>query len=282
MSSDQEVLAAPPDPVVRQEACSIATARRVAGMLDLEPDSVASGQALPRGWQFVLMAADTRRSALRGDGFPGLGVPMPDLGLPRLMLGGRTVSFRQDIPIGASVLRTSAVQSVVQKITETGPMAIVTLAHDLRVGEQDEPALRETQTYLLLSPRKASAADPASLLDRVAAAYVKTIVPDETLLFQYSALGFNSHRIHIDRDHARLVEGFPDLVVNGGLATLLLTEFLRRDLGVVPASLKVRHLAPLFCNRPVTLTADPLGERWRLKAFDDRNQLAVDMEVHVA
>jgi 3-methylfumaryl-CoA hydratase len=282
MSSYQEGSAAPPAAVVRQEACSIATARRVAAMLDLEPDSVASGQALPRGWQFVLMAADTRRSALRSDGFPGLGVPMPDLGLPRLMLGGRTVSFRQDIPIGASVIRTSAVQSVVQKNTATGPIAIVTLAHEVRVGEQDEPALRETQTYLLLSPRNASTADPASLLDRVAAEYVKTIVPDETLLFQYSALGFNSHRIHIDRDHARQVEGFPDLVVNGGLATLLLTEFLRRDLGVVPASLKVRHLAPLFCNRPVTLAADPLGERWRLKAFDDRNQLAVDMEVHVA
>jgi len=198
------------------------------------------------------------------------------------MLGGRTVSFRRDIPIGAAVLRTSAVQSVVQKATETGPMAVVTLLHELRLGEQSEPALRETQTYLLLSPRKASPADIASLLDPVAAEHVKTVVPDETLLFQYSALGFNSHRIHIDRDHARQVEGFPDLVVNGGLVTLVLTEFLRRDLGVVPTSIKVRHLAPLFCNRPVTLAADRLGERWRLKAFDDRNQLAVDMEVDVA
>jgi 3-methylfumaryl-CoA hydratase len=282
MSPKEEGAVSPHAAVFRHEACSIATARRVAGMLDLEPDSVSAGEALPRGWQFVLMAADTRRSALRGDGFPGLGVPMPDLGLPRLMLGGRTVSFRQDIPIGAAVLRTSAVQSVVQKATETGPMAVVTLLHELRVGEQTDPALMETQTYLLLSPRKASAADTASLLDPVAAEHVKTVVPDETLLFQYSALGFNSHRIHIDRDHARQVEGFPDLVVNGGLATLLLTEFLRRDLGMVPAALKVRHLAPLFCNRPVTLAADRLGERWRLKAFDDRNQLAVDMEVDVA
>ena len=282
MSSNEEHALGARAAVVRQEACSIATARRVAGMLDLEPDSVSAGEALPRGWQFVLMAADTRRSALRGDGFPGLGVPMPDLGLPRLMLGGRTVSFRQDIPIGAAVLRTSAVQSVVQKATETGPMAVVTLLHELRVGEQPEPALLETQTYLLLSPRKASAADTTSPLDPVAAQHVKVVVPDETLLFQYSALGFNSHRIHIDRDHARQVEGFPDLVVNGGLATLLLTEFLRRDLCVVPASLKVRHLAPLFCNRPVTLAADRLGERWRLKAFDDRNQPAVDMEVDVA
>lgn len=282
MSFNEEGMVSPHAAAVRHEACSIATARRVAGMLDLDPDSVLDGDALPRGWQFVLMAADTRRSALRGDGFPGLGVPMPDLGLPRLMLGGRTVVFRKDIPIGAPVLRTSAVRSVVQKATETGPMAVVTLVHELRVGEQSEPALLETQTYLLLSPRKVSATDTLPRLDPVAAEHVKTVVPDETLLFQYSALGFNSHRIHIDRDHARQVEGFPDLVVNGGLATLLLTEFLRRDLGVVPVSLKARHLAPLFCNRPVTLAANQLGERWRLMAFDDRNQLAVDMEVDVA
>jgi 3-methylfumaryl-CoA hydratase len=267
--------------VHRPEVCSIGTARRVAGMLDLEPDGVSVGEPLPRGWQFVLMAADTRRSALRGDGFPGLGVPMPDLGLPRLMLGGRTVSFLQNIPIGAAVLRTSAVQSIVQKVNDSGPMAVVTLSHELRVGEQSEPALREMQTYLLLSQRKAPAADTPPL-DPVGAEYLKTVVPDETLLFQYSALGFNSHRIHIDRDHAQKVEGFPDLVVNGGLATLLLTEFLRRDVGVTPASLKVRHLAPLFCNRPVTLAANRVGERWSLKAFDERNQLAVDMEVDVA
>lgn len=281
MSSEDKTALSSYEAVFRRETCSVATARRVAGMLDLEPDSVAAGEALPRGWQFVLMAADTRRSKLRSDGFPGLGVSMPDLGLPRLMLGGRTVSFLQDIPIGAEIRRTSAVRSIVQKTTKSGPMAIVTLMHELRVAEQSEPALRETQTYLLLPSGKATTSGPASLPDPVAAEHMKTVVPDETLLFQYSALGFNSHRIHIDRDHARQVEGFPDLVVNGGLTTLLLTEFLRRDIGVVPVALAVRHVAPLFCNRPVTLTANRIGEHWSLKAFDDRNQLAVDMEVNI-
>jgi 3-methylfumaryl-CoA hydratase len=266
----------------RQESCGIAVVRRVAAMLDLDPASIAAGQPLPRGWQFVLMAADTRRSALRSDGFPGLGVPMPDLGLPRLMLGGRSVSFRADIPIGATLLRCSAVQSVRPKTNAAGPMAIVTLLHELRLDGETEPALVETQTYLLLPPRTAAADDATTPPETpVTADHTARVVPDETLLFQYSALGFNSHRIHIDRGHAREVEGFPDLVVNGGLATLLLTEFLRRDLGVQPAALKVRHLVPLYCNRPVTLAADRLGERWHLKAYDDRHRLAVDMEVDV-
>jgi 3-methylfumaryl-CoA hydratase len=138
------VVAGETAPVLREETCTLATVRRVAAMLDLEPGSMAAGQALPRGWHFVLLAADTRRSDLRSDGFPGLGVPMPDLGLPRLMLGGRTVSFRQDIPIGATVMRSSTVRSIVRKNTASGAMAVVTLAHDLCIGSQPEPALVET------------------------------------------------------------------------------------------------------------------------------------------
>ncbi|MEJ8859236.1 hypothetical protein WKW79_32040 [Variovorax robiniae] len=266
--------------VVREEVCGLSGTRRVAAMLDLDPAKLLPGASLPRGWQFLLMGADTRRSDLRSDGFPGLGVPMPDFGLPRLMLGGRSVTFISDIPIGATVLRSSAVQSVVHKPNASGPMAIVTLLHELRISEITEPALIETQTYLLLSAaNKAIGETNAAALEPVQAGHVKTLTPDETLLFQYSALGFNSHKIHIDRDFAREQEGFPDLVVNGGLATLLLTEFLRLDLDVIPAAIKVRHLAPLFCDRPVTLAADRVGERWRLRAFDDRNRLAVDMEV---
>jgi 3-methylfumaryl-CoA hydratase len=269
-------------PVLREEACTVATVRRVAAMLDQAAEDMGSAQSLPRGWHFILLAADTRRSALRGDGFPGLGVPMPDLGLPRLMLGGRTVSFRQDIPIGATVMRSSVVRSILRKTPASGPMAVVTLAHELRVASQPEPAVVETQTYLLLPPRPAGASTPEAAPGApVRAAHLKTVIPDETLLFQYSALGFNSHRIHIDRDHARQVEGYPDLVVNGGLATLLLTEFLRQDLGLRPTALSVRHLAPLYCNRAITLAADQVGARWFLKAFDDQNRLAVDMEVDV-
>ena len=274
--------------VQREETCNPATVRRVAAMLDLPPDSGGDRTALlPRGWQFVLLAADTPRSQLRSDGFPGLGVPMPDLGLPRLMLGGRSVRFHHDIPVGAVLQRTSVVRSVAQKTTPAGPMAVVEVEHALGLPRQPQPALVESQTYLLLPARSAPttaavapAANGAALLE-VQARHVKTVVPDETLLFQYSALGFNSHRIHIDRDHAQQVEGFPDLVVNGGLATLLMTEFLRLDVGVVPAAITVRHVAPLFCNRTVTLAADPAGAGWRLRAYDDSNRLAVDMEVTV-
>jgi 3-methylfumaryl-CoA hydratase len=267
--------------LTRTEICSTASARRVAAMLDLDPDTMVAGAPLPRGWQFILMAADTQRSLLRADGFPGLGVVIPDLGLPRLLLGGRTVSYKKDIAIGASVLRRSSIQSLTRRTVASGPMAVAVIQHELHLEGDASPALVEAQTYLLLPARKGSPTTNETGPQADVSGYrISTFVPDETLLFQYSALGFNSHKIHIDRSHARHVEGFPDLVVNGGLVTLLLTEFLRRDLGIVPTSLKVRHITPLFCGRPITMVANQTdAKKWRLQAYDHRSTLAVDMEV---
>ena len=264
--------------VIRTETCSLASVRRVAAMLDLDPDLWREGDLLPRGWQFILLGADTRRSALRGDGFPGLGVPLPDLGLPRLLLGGRTVEFHQDIPIGACLRRESHVQKLSHKRNADGPMAVVTLAHALFLQGGAEPVLTETQTYLLLGQQKAAGKAPAAA-PASPPARTKRIVPDETLLFQYSALGFNSHRIHLDRKFASETEGFPDLVMNGGLATLLLTEFLRTEAGLSPATLRARHIAPLFSGRAMLLGAEETEGRWLLRAFNDEERLAVEIEV---
>jgi 3-methylfumaryl-CoA hydratase len=271
------------NPTVRMEVCSVAAVRRVAAMLDLPADPVIDAGSLPRGWHFFMLGADTQRSELRADGFPGLGVAMPELGLPRLLLGGRAVSYRGDIPIGANVTRTSAVQRIERKNSASGPMAVATITHMLRVEQASEPSVVETQTYLLFPSSSAPTAErpsPPHLVSNTER--TKTVVPDETLLFQYSALGFNSHRIHIDRSFARQVEGYPDLVVNGGLSTLLLTEFARTQMQWTPASVRIRHLKPLFCRYPSTLVACLDGSRGVLKALNEKNAVAVDMEIDLA
>lgn len=248
-------------------------------MLDLSPEGLEENEPLPRGWQFILMAADTKRSQLRADGFPGLGVTMPDLGLPRLMLGARAVTYIKDIPIGSHVLRKSSIQSLTHKTTKTGPMAIANIQHELQAAGSESLALIETQTYLLFPASRGISTDSGAFTANLTGQHVKSIVPDETLLFQYSALGFNSHKIHIDRAHARNVEGFPDIVVNGGLVSLLLTDFLRVEIGVTPSALTVRHIAPLFCGRPITMVANKINDKWQLQAYDNRSILAVDIEV---
>ena len=269
-------------PTKSNETCSLTMVRRVAAMLDLDTHSFSNGDVLPRGWHFFMLAGQTGKSALRPDGFPGLGVPIPDLGLPRLLLGGRTVSYQGDIVIGSEVERTSFVKNITEKTTQSGRMAIVTIQHELCPIAAPNPAIIETQTYILLSgksiPLKASSGNFESFPNFFKQ---KQIIPDETLLFQYSALGFNSHKIHLDRDYARNIEGLPDLVVNGGLATLLLTEFIRTDLGLEITDIKVKHIAPLFCGRKMTLCTEGGGTSRQLKIHDENNAVAVEMEAIV-
>jgi 3-methylfumaryl-CoA hydratase len=259
------------------EHCSAMTVRRVAAMLDLPLDGFVDGAMLPRGWHFTLMGADTPRSMLRADGFPGLGAPLPDLGLPRLLQGGRSVAYHRDIPIGATVTRTSSVANVTEKTNASGRMAIVKMAHSLTLQSESAPAITETQTYLLLpaqAAQKTSISEPVS----ISARHMKGVLPDDTLLFQYSALCFNSHKIHLDRAYARDVEGFPDLVMNGGLTTLFLTEFARQEIGLQLTSFAMKNVAPLFCGRAATLAADCSEGKWSLKAYDESGRVAAEME----
>lgn len=264
-------------PVKSTEICTLTMVRRVAAMLDLDTSTFSEGDILPKGWHFFMLAGETRKSELRKDGFPGLGVSMPDFQLPRLLLGGRTVAYRGEITIGSEVERTSFVKEIKEKTTNNGPMAIVTIQHELRPIAQEQSAIVETQTYILLesktAPPQPSATAAASIGSELNIVGAKQFIPDETLLFQYSALGFNSHKIHFDRDYARNVEGLPDLVVNGGLATLLMTEFIRNDLKLDLTEIEVKHVAPLYCNRSLTIVL----EDDYLKIYNENNEVAVTM-----
>lgn len=264
------------------EICSVSMVKRVAALLDLDPFDYSNGDILPWGWHFFMLAGETQKSALRSDGFPGLGVPIPDLGLPRLLLGGRTVVYQGDIIMGSDVEKSSFVKHITEKNTASGRMAIVTIQHELRPVSELNPAIIETQTYILLEASKVSKQVEKTVIPFIPTPkHQKQITPDETLLFQYSALGFNSHKIHLDRDYARNVEGLPDLVVNGGLATLLLTEFLRTDLGLKLTDIKVKYVAPLYCNRKMTLYTEGGEKKGYFKIYDNNNNVAVEMEVNI-
>lgn len=268
-------------PVQSHEICSATMVRRVAAMLDLETQSFAEGDTLPKGWHFFMLAGETRKSELRNDGFPGLGVPIPNLGLPRLLLGGRTVAYHGEIVIGSVIKKNSFIKNITEKTTNNGQIAIVSIQHELSTIAVNTPAIIETQTYVLLGESKVSKHLEKTTHLPIKAKYQRQFTPDETLLFQYSALGFNSHKIHLDRNYTQNIEGLPDLVVNGGLTTLLLTEFIRTDLGLKVVDVKVKYIAPLYCNRPLTLAAEEGENAWKLTIYDDNNEVRVEMEATI-
>jgi 3-methylfumaryl-CoA hydratase len=246
-------------------------------MLDLADCSAGLGHLVPTGWHFPLIGADTLRRNLRKDAFPGLGIALPDIGFPRVVAGGRSVDFLRPIEVGAALVRTSTITSVKHKDSKGGPLAIVAVEHLIRATCEKEAALREQQTFLLLNARHVDRLDGESAPEQPVL-MSKTFTPDDTMLFQFSALSFNSHKIHLDRTFAREVEGFPDLVVNGGITTLLMTEMARTDLGLRISAIKVTNKMPLFVNRPVTVKAYKMEGGIRLIALNERLQIAAEME----
>jgi 3-methylfumaryl-CoA hydratase len=266
--------------VKTDDVLPLSLARRVAVMLGVDPLQLSEGAPLPRGWHFALLAGETSKQSLRSDGFPGLGVAMPQLDRPRLLLGQRTSNFPGQLRIGAPFRRESHISSIVEKIGKAGPLSIVKVEHVLS-GADGLPTVEEAQTYYLagLPVSGGTAVEPAKPAP-TPEGVGKVVTPDDLMLFQYSALGFNTHRIHFDRDYATRVERHPDLVVNGGLASLLATEFLRVDLGKTVKSLSSRHMAPLYVSRPLTILVTETSETGaKVLLLDDAGGVAAELGV---
>lgn len=272
-----------------EDVCALPLARRLAAMLNRNPASLREGDPLPRGWHVMLFNAPTMQSQLRPDGAASLGVTLPDLGLPRLMLGGRQTRFAGDIPIGAHVRRETRQGGVQLKEGRSGRFALVKVEHSIFVEGAAQPALIENQDYLLReasgsSPATGSAAALSAAPSAAASAAaqpatppaVSTLVPDERLLFRYSAITDNPHRIHYDQAYATGAEGYPALVVNGSIPTMFLLELFRSVAGREPAALTSRNVAPMFCGRPLRLSALNEGSAWRLWAQDEQGRTTFD------
>ena len=264
-----------------EDVCALPLVRRLGATLDMDPARWRMGDPLPRGWHLAFFTVDTRQSQLRADGVAGFGVALPDLGLPRIVFGGRRISFPGDIPIGAHMRRHSRLISVVPKTGRSGRFALATIQHEIFAGKAAAPAVVDRQDLIL---REAIAtAEPGKPDQSVAGGPAmpepslrSVVLPDETLLFRISAIMFNSHRIHFDRPYAVEQEGYPALVVNGSVSSLLLLEFFRAQAQREPVSIHLRNLGLAFCGRPLRLNAVPGERSWRLWADDENGNLVVE------
>ena len=260
-----------------EDVCALPLVRRMAALLDRDPGAFAEGDPLPRGWHVALFNPPTPQSQLRADGAAYLGVTLPDLGLPRLMMGGRQIEFVRDIPIGARVRRTSRAGEVRIKTGRSGRFALIDVEHRISVEGDDAPVTIETTSYILREQDSgASASRPASAARAVPAADVsRTFTPDETTLFRYSAITDNPHRIHYDLAYARS-EGYPALVVNGTVPTMLLLEMFRTHVGGEPAGLHSRNLGQIFCGAALTLTLSAGDDGWIMRAHGSTGEVALE------
>lgn len=251
----------------------IATAAPLAGLaalLDHDPSLGQPREVPPLGhWLYFLPEA--RQSVIGEDGHPrrdahGL---MPPVRLPRRMWAGGRVEFLSPIAVGAALTRMTTIDAIRPKRGASGDLLFVTLRHDITAD--DIPAVREEQDIVY---RAAAAASPSGTappppVGPDPADATRRIFPDPMLLFRYSALTFNAHRIHYDRDYARDVEGYAGLVVHGPLiATLLMDHYLRSVPGTTPRRFDFRAEAPLIDGAPFDLCLADSGDATRLWARD--------------
>lgn len=251
---------------------------RLAATLDRDDPFPKIGDPLPIGWHAVLFPRVVRHSQLGPDGHPRRGDFLPPVPLPRRMFAGKRVSFSGELRVGDEVRRESVIQDVAIKRGRTGQMVFVTVKSDL-YGPRGL-ALTEEQDIVYREAPAPGEPSPAPQPAPGRAVWSRVFTPDPVLLFRYSALTFNGHRIHYDLPYVTQVEGYPDLVMNGGLTTLLLFELARTHASAPIAYFSSRNVRPLFVNRPIALGGEPSADNKTAKlwALDDRGALALTAE----
>ncbi len=263
-----------PDTVAEEDRFSLSRVRQMCAMLD-RPAELREGDKLPRGWHNAMFAKAANPSSLRPDGFAGPGVALPATDLPRLMFGGRRIRFHGDIAIGAPARQVSRLVSATEKHGRTGRLMIVTVLRETFCGSSD-PVIDDEQDYVLREAAKPSAGEPPPGEPTPGG---RPFQADPQTLFRYCALTFNTHRIHYDHPYATGVEGYPALVVNGGLTMLMLTELFREQAGREPDFVTATNRNPLFCDRANTLHVRRGDPGWKLWAEDDAGRRALDATI---
>jgi 3-methylfumaryl-CoA hydratase len=220
-----------------------------------------AGDEVPQGLHWCLCIPDAPTNALGEDGHPcrdespsGFLPPVP---LPRRMWAGSSVEFISPIALNDPIERISRVASITAKPGASGALVFVEVAHETLAD--GALAVREVQSlvYREASPAGAVLVPPPpkdATFDQSTWDSTRTLIPNEAVLFRYSALTFNSHRIHYDLPYARDVEGYRALVVHGPLIASLLLDLVRRELGELAlASFSFRAVSPAMCGEPLNL-----------------------------
>lgn len=253
----------------------------LAATLDREEAVPAAGTVLPPLAHWLYFLPRTLQSDLGADGHAKRGGFLPPIPLPRRMWAGGRVHFLHPLWVGEPVQRTSVIADLQLKRGRSGDLVFVTVRHEIRNAAG--LALTEDHDIVYRAMPDPQAPLPPGLAPPAAAQWSRQVALDPVLLFRFSALTFNSHRIHFDQHYVTRVEAYPGLVVHAPLCATLLIDLLRRHLpDRVVAHFDFRALRPLYAEGELRVegAAEPDGKRVRLWAVAGDGGMV--MEAHAA
>lgn len=249
-----------PEPVETTARIDAWPSQAFAALLDLPAPVAGPGDPLPPMWHGFHLLDHPAQADLGEDGHPRSGRFLPPLPDHRRMFAGGRLEVREPLRVDDVVTRRSSLVSATPKSGRSGAMVFVTVRHELR--RDGAPAVVEEQDFAYRSQpagadRSLPAAEPAATAPTQGAWRIR-LDPDEAVLFRFSALTYNTHRIHYDHPYVTGVEGYPGLVVHGPLLALLLLELPRRfapDRSVAGFSYRLQR--PAFAGTPVVAVGSP-------------------------
>lgn len=247
----------------------------LSALLDRDDPPPREGDALPPLAHWLHFLPVHRQSELGPDGHARRGGFLPPVPLERRMWAGSRLEFHRALRIGETARRVSTIRSVTVKEGRSGPLVFVTVRHEI-AGEAG-PAITDEHDIVYRDAKGAAVAAPEPA--PAGEAWSRDVKPDPVLLFRYSALTHNGHRIHYDHPYAAAVEGYPGLVVHGPLVATLLLDLLRRQRpGADIAAYAFRARRPLLDIHPFTLcgVADEGARQARLWTRDAEGALTMD------
>ena len=245
--------------------------------LDRQP-TLENGEPLPPLWHWAYFHSGVPLSGLGRDGHPKLGAFLPAVDLPRRMWAGSRLTFVKPILLGDTITKTSTIKDVVIKSGRSGTLCFVTVEHLFKTQDGTLRISEEQDIVYKADPAPdAPTQSPPEPPDNSQSS--ETIAPSTIQLFRYSALTFNSHRIHYDREYCKAVEGYPGLIFHGPLAATLLADMAYRQANRAPLkSFNFRALSPLFDTSPFTIHSNGKRTFW---AQNPDGMLSMKAEVEV-
>jgi 3-methylfumaryl-CoA hydratase len=256
------------------------TAAPVAGLtatLDHAEAPVGPGMALHPLWHWLYFLPMHRQSEIGADGHARRGGFLPPVPLPRRMWAGSQFEFRSPVRVGDAAERRSTIADVTVKDGRTGRLVFVKVKHEVMCNGSADAAIVEFHDIVYREAKRPTDVEPPPQAAATGAEWQRTLVPDDVLLFRYSALTFNGHRIHYDRKYVTEVEGYPGLIVHGPLIATLLMDLLRRHLPQAEvAAFRFKAVRPTFDLHPFKVNGQRDGNEVKLWAQDHEGHLTMD------
>lgn len=216
--------------------------------------SADDGKPLPPGWHWTFFLEAKPPSELGPDGHPKRGGFLPPVPLPRRMWAGGRLEFLRPLTVGERITRESEIISVEPKSGRSGTLVFVTVRHT--IGGESGAAIIEEQDIVYREAAKAGDALPPGKQAPQGAQWKREVMPDTVMLFRYSALTFNGHRIHYDESYVTEEEHYPGLVVHGPLQATLLLDLCRTHAKTPLKKFEYRALSPMFAGKAFTVDGE--------------------------